>query len=74
MFDGRSIYMNNKSMRQKRKQIYENMHLMNGMTFTPISRFPQMQAITEIPDFESVPYTDRNKHTGKGEALHFFSG
>lgn len=70
--NGRSIYMDRKPMRQKRKQIYDNMHLMNGLTFTPILHFPQMQAITEIPDFESIPFTERNKHTGKNQAVHFF--
>ena len=69
---GRSTYMENMPKKQKRKQIYDNMHLMDGMTFTSTHQFPQMEAFTEGTNFECVSYTERNKHTGKHQALHFF--
>ena len=58
--------------RYKRKQIYDNMHLMKGMTFTTVLRYPQMAAITEISDFTCIPYTERNKYEGKNQTVHFF--
>ncbi len=58
--------------RHRRKQIYDNMHLMKDMTFTAVLRYPQMAAITNVPDLTCVPYTERNKHEGKNQAVHFF--
>ena len=60
------------STHQKRKIIYENMHLMEGMTFTSNHQFPQMEPYYGSIDFNCVSYVDRNKHSGKNEALHFF--
>ncbi len=56
----------------RRKRIYDNMHLVEYLTFTSTLRYPQMAAITDVPDFIGVPYTERNKCTGKNQAVHFF--
>lgn len=69
---GQSLKIAQIPKRYKRKQIYENMHLLEGMTFTAGLRYPQMTAITEIPDFTCVAYTERNKYEGKNQAVHFF--
>ena len=69
---GQSLKIAQIPKRYKRKQIYENMHLMEGLTFTAGLRYPQMTAITEIPDFTCVAYTERNKYEGKNQAVHFF--
>ncbi len=55
---------------QRRKVIYDNMHLMGDMTFTGI--FPQMLPYNGTTDFELVAYSDRKSHTGKNQALHTF--
>lgn len=59
-------------VRQRRKQIYENMHLMEGMTFTQNLHYPQMLPYVGSTEFISVSYKDRKKHSGENEALHFF--
>lgn len=59
-------------VRQRRKKIHENMHLMEGMTFTQYLHYPQMDPYTGSTDFVTVSYKDRAKHDGKNEALHFF--
>jgi hypothetical protein len=69
---GQSLKIAQIPKRYKRKQIYENMHLMEGMTFTAVLRYPQMTAITEIPNLTCVPYSERNKYEGKNQAVHFF--
>lgn len=58
--------------RQRRKMIYDNMHLMEGMTFTPNFGFPQMSAYTGTTDFVCVSYSDRKLYDGRQQALHFF--
>ena len=57
---------------QRRKRIYNNMHLMEGMTFTNKNGFPQLSPYTGSTDFEVVSYIDRKKHSGKNQAVHFF--
>lgn len=57
---------------KRRKKIYENMHLLEGMDFTNVFHYPQLSAYTGTTDFVSVSYAERNKHNGKNEALHFF--
>lgn len=57
--------------RTKRKVIYNNMNLMDGITFTP-SGIPQMAAYTGTTDFELVPYSEWRKHDGHNQALMFF--
>ncbi len=58
--------------KQRRRQIYDNMHLLEGVTFTPILRYPQLAAYNGTTDFISVPYTERKKYSGENQALHFF--
>lgn len=69
---GRSIRLAALPAGQRRKKIHENMHLMNGMTFTPVLHYPQMAQFTGPVNFTSVSYKDRKKHNGKNEAVHFF--
>lgn len=61
-----------KSSKARRKAIHENMHLITGMQFTKTNGFPIIEAYTGTTDFEVVAYTDRKKHNGKGQALHYF--
>lgn len=69
---GRSVELAMSPVKQKRKKIHENMHLMDGMTFTRDNGFPQMAPFTGSTDFVSVSYKDRKNHDGKNEAVHFF--
>lgn len=57
--------------RHRRKVIYNNMHLMDNMTFTP-SGYPQMKPYTGTTDFEVVPYSEWRQHDGHNQALMFF--
>lgn len=59
-------------IRQRRKKIHENMHLMEGMVFTRNLHYPQMDPFTGPTDFVTISYKDRAKHDGNNEALHFF--
>lgn len=59
-------------VKQRNKRIHENMHLMRGMTFTSNLQYPQLLPYTGRTDFVSVSYKERKRHSGKGEALHFF--
>lgn len=59
-------------IRQRRKKIHENMHLMEGMVFTRNLHYPQMDPFTGLTDFVTISYKDRAKHDGNNEALHFF--
>ena len=59
-------------IRQRRKKIHENMHLMEGMVFTRNLHYPQMDLFTGPTDFVTISYKDRAKHDGNNEALHFF--
>lgn len=56
---------------QRRKVIYDNMHLMEGMTFTP-NHYPQMAPYSGPTDFEVVSFAEHKKHDGANQALHFF--
>lgn len=69
---GRSKRFDYIPQKQRRKIIYDNMHLMEGMTFTTNLRYPQMAPYTGPTDFVSVSYEERKKHEGNNEALHFF--
>lgn len=69
---GRSRRFAHIPVKQRRKMIHENMHLIPGMSFTSRLRYPQMMPYTGPTDFVSVSYQDRSKHNGKNEALHFF--
>lgn len=59
-------------VRKRRKMIHENMHLIEGMTFTSTLRYPQMSPYIGPTDFVSVSYEERNSHDGINEAVHFF--
>ena len=68
---GRYLKWDKLPLRNRNKQIYDNMHLIHGMEFTP-KGIPIIKAYTSSTDFECVPYTHRNKYSGEGKALHFF--
>ena len=52
--------------------IHENMHLVKYLNYTTNLRYPQLKPYCGPIDFNIVSYSDRNKHSGKNEALHFF--
>ena len=56
----------------RRRRMYENMHLMDGMTFTSRNHIPQLLPYNGTVDFELVAYSDWRKNSGKNQALHFF--
>ena len=68
---GKSLRTAQIPKRHRRKVIYNNMHLMHNMTFTP-SGYPQMTAYTGTTDFEVVPYSEWRQHDGHNQALMFF--
>lgn len=71
--NGRSRTFANMPVKRKRKMIYNNMHLMEGLSFTTTNlHCPQLAPYTGTTDFTSVSYAEMNKHDGKNEALHFF--
>ena len=71
--NGRSRTFANMPVKRKRKMIYDNMHLMEGLSFTTTNlHCPQLAPYTGTTDFTSVSYAEMNKHDGKNEALHFF--
>lgn len=70
--NGRSTIIENLSVKKRRKTMHENMHLMEGMTFTSGNHFPQLAPYTGTVDFELVAYNDWKKNTGVNQALHFF--
>ena len=57
---------------QRRKRIYNNMHLMEGMKFTDKNGFPQLAPYNGTTDFEAISYSDRKRYSGKNQAVHFF--
>lgn len=69
---GRSFYFDKLPQKTKRKVIHENMHLMEGMTFTSTNSFPQMVAYTGNTEFSTVPFTYWKRSEGIGQAVHFF--
>ena len=70
--NGQSIRFYYISKQRRRKMTYENMHLIEGLTFTTNLQYPELAPYTEATSFISVSYHERNKHDGKNEALHFF--
>ena len=71
-YKGKSRKIDGIPERHRRKMIYENMHLMEGMTFTNRNHFPQLAPYNGNVEFEVISYSDRRKHDGKNQALHFF--
>lgn len=68
---GRNLKWDKVPLRRKSKQIYDNMHLVQGMEFT-LKGTPIIKPYTSTTDFVCVPYIHRNKYDGEGKALHFF--
>jgi hypothetical protein len=68
---GKSYRTANIPRRHRRKVIYNNMHLMEGMTFTQTG-YPMMSPYTGTTDFEVIPYSEWRKHDGHNQALMFF--
>ncbi len=69
---GKNIYFAQLPLSEQRKMRYENMHLMDGMEFTIENKIPIVASYNGNLDFDMVSYANRAKHSGKGEALHFF--
>lgn len=55
----------------RRRRMYENMHLMDGMTFTSRHHIPLLLPYNGTVDFELVAYSDWKKNSGANQALHF---
>lgn len=49
-----------------------NIGLSDGMRFTMENEMPQLSAYNGATDFVMAPYHRRNRHSGQGEAVHFF--
>ncbi len=69
---GKSLRFANIPVKKRRKTTYENMNLLRDMTFTSNLHYPQILPYTGNTDFVPVSYSDRKKHDGKNEGLHFF--
>ena len=68
---GKSYKTDQIPKRLRRKVIYDNMHLMEGMAFTSTG-YPQLFPYNGYTGFELVSYSDRKNHTGENQALHTF--
>ena len=68
--NGKNIYFSQLSNSTQRCMQYENMHLIAGMKI--VAGIPSVAPYNGSLDFKMVPFTEKAKHTGKGEALHFF--
>lgn len=55
---------------EQRKMRYENLHLSVGMKME--NGMPVLVPYDGPLDYSMVPFTERTKHKGMGEALHFF--
>lgn len=69
---GRSTIVDSIPARERRRKIYDNMHLMDGMEFTPVCQFPKLKPYNGPTDFMCIPYHERNKFDGVNQAIHFF--
>lgn len=67
---GTDVFFKQLSDCERRAMRYENLHLTIGMKF--INGMPIVNPYKGTLDFEPVPYTKRNKYSGKGNAVHFF--
>jgi hypothetical protein len=68
--NGHSTFVESIPRSIRRKVVYDNMHLMTGMEYE--NGFPIMRPYIGETNFELVPYTERKKQSGHGQALHFF--
>ncbi len=55
-----------------RKRHYDNLLMSQGMTFTQKNELPIIQPYTLSTNFEIHSFKERNKLSGKGQAIHFF--
>lgn len=67
---GRNIRFSKLPYTRQRIMRYENMHLMEGLDF--VNGIPMVAPYNGPLDFKMVPFTERAKHSGEGDALHFF--
>ena len=58
---------------RERMLTFNNMHLTEGMTFTPTHHFPIIEPYTGSTDFELYAYSRRKGLSGENQALHFFA-
>lgn len=70
--NGRLRSLLNEPRKSINKKMHENMHLMEGLTFTKEYGMPMLSSYNGTIDFEIVSYTERKKHNGKNSAIHFF--
>ena len=56
---------------QRKKQVVNNLHLTNGLSFTDKS-FAMLQPYNGPVDFDICPYCKYRKSSGSNTALHFF--
>lgn len=62
-----------KNSAKDKMKTFNNMHLMEGMSFTTSHGFPILQAYTGNTNFDIYPYAKRKKLDGHNQALHFFA-
>ncbi len=68
--DGRSRRIGKNSENKRHKRSLDNMHLMEYLTF--VNGVAQVAPYNGRTDFEPVAFTDRNRHDGKNQIVHFF--
>lgn len=56
-----------------RKRCYDNLLMSDGMTFSSNLGLPQLKSTTISSDFEIHSFKNRNKLSGKDQAIHFFA-
>ncbi len=49
-----------------------NIGFSDGMSFSLENEMPQLSAYNKTTDFVMIPYDKRKRHSGHGEAVHFF--
>lgn len=69
---GSSRIVENIPKRNRRKMVYDNMHLLDGIGFSKNQLFPQLKPYNGPTDFVCVPFTERKKYDGHNQAIHFF--
>lgn len=68
--NGHPRRMGSISESNRRKRSIDNMHLMEGLSF--VNNVAQVAPYNGRTDFEPVAFTDRNRHDGKNQIVHFF--
>lgn len=69
---GKSHAMMSLSPSRRKKQQYNNMHLIGNMRFTESDGFPILKPYNSRIDWDFYPYSMHNKLDGKGQAVYFF--